>query len=258
MVNEDPKFEDIDPSFLSFIPSFKLPSDIIKCLQFHYNREKNAYITYQKTGTSLDSKLFEVYWGTKFLKVFSQDCEDVWCFFYANNKEATIQLAKYIGNMGNFLSMSRFMVENSAKQLEHIQSLKKVFADCLIYLKCYGGELTDDGGWDYFEEKTRNLCIRYDMHTELQEAIEGYLERLSFIESHRTSEEIALGNKAAYPLSRKRNVENAEAVFFIKILNKKFLFFFNKPHHDHVATFINAVFGTCYDYTAIAQIVRKR
>ena len=142
--------------------------------------------------------------------------------------------------------------------MESFQFLKEKVGEFLLYLQTVAGPLTDECGWDYFDEKTRSCHIQQDMHDDLEEAVEAYLERLKFIEMNIAAKSNPAKNKAIYPVSRKRNLENADAVFFIKFLHGKFMFCFKKPCHDYVAAFINAVFDTCYDYAAITQIVRKR
>lgn len=256
----DIKFEDIDPSFLDFKPSTKLPFEVLEKFYFNFNRQKIKYVSYRTREKYLHIQfdLFDVYLGAKFLPIFSYDCEDVWQSLYSIDNEATIRFSRYICGMGNWLSFNKSGAENFYLKVEYIASLKEKSKEFLSYLAMYGSQLTDDGGWDFYEEESRNRVIPDIMHYSLKESIEEYIERLEFVETNLTTESEIAKIKEAYPISRKRNIENAEAVFFIKILNHKFLFFFGKPYHDHVATFINTVFGTSYDYSAIAQIVRKR
>ncbi len=257
---EDIKFEDIDPEFLNFVPSAKLPYEVLEKFYFNFNRQRIKYVSYQTREKYLHIQfdLFDIYLGAKFLPIFSADCADVWQSLNSIDNEATIRFSRYICGMGNWLSFNKSGVESFYSNVESIALLKEKSKEFLSYLNIYGGQLTDDGGWDFFDEETKNRCIPYIMHDILKGSIEDYIERLEFVETNRITESEIKKIKEAYPISRKRNIENAEAVFFVKILNQKFQFFFGKPHHDHVATFINTVFGTSYDYSAIAQIVRKR
>ena len=131
MINEDPRFEDIDSNFLNFKPSTKLPAEVKERFEFHFNRQKNSYLSRGEAEGDLSNELFVMYWDAKFVKVFSQDCEGVWQSLYENDKEATIKLANSMGRIGLSLYMSKFYVKNSAEKVESILILKEKIGECL-------------------------------------------------------------------------------------------------------------------------------
>lgn len=258
MVNEDIKFEDIDPNFLKFKPSSKLPSEIKKVVEFHFNKQKNRYLNYGTEEQRSWDNLFSMYWEARFLEVFSHNYKEIWLSLYEVNEKAAVGLAKFLCGIGMFTSVNGWLVKHHNETIMRIKTLQEKLSETLFYLNVYGSGLTDDGGWDYYDEETRNRVIPHDLHDCVKLTIEAYLARLDFIEPYNLDKNNDVINGNGYPVSRKRNADNADAVFFAKILNQKFKFFFKKPHHDHVATFINAVFDTDYDYAAVTQLVRKR
>ncbi len=103
-----------------------------------------------------------------------------------------------------------------------------------------------------FEEYDRDQLIGESEHHEFTDGIKSYLIRLEQVLSYYKSnlEESELKSYIANPVSRKKSVDNAEALLWAKKLQVIILRFYGKPLNKELGTMISALFPDderCYD-----------
>ena len=263
MFKDNINLKDIDKDFLNFRIPTKLPTEVKEILEEDLVRRKELYSKiigglYRENPPMEQVKINQVYYFSKFIKVFSKNHEDIWILLHKKDPSATRGLAIYLSDIYHFILIIGSSLTLAPVALRKNIHMQGVIQDTLENLKKFRGHTVGDMGWHHLDESVQNQDVPYFLNNELQVTLEKYLDRLKFAEDNLKADNTVIQLKKYLPTSRKRSVNNAEAIFFIKMLNINFKRLFGEPHHEYVANFIEAVFGTMYTYKDIENMTRKR
>ena len=113
-----------------------------------------------------------------------------------------------------------------------------------------------------FEEYDKNSLVGESEHGHFTGEVKNYLTRLEQVLSYHKSnlDETEAASFLANPTSRKRSVDNAEALLWAKRLKVIFLRFYKKPLNKEIGTMVSALFPEderLYDEDYIAKITKE-
>ena len=181
----------------------------------------------------------------------------VWEKLLKINKKSTLRLPKSIELLHSFHHKDHLFIFDPTPKintLETMISLCEGILDCEEMHTMYTTEFD-------FEEFDQNYLIGEREHTEFIDSLNIYLTRLKQILSHeQKNREISDARfYISNPISQKKNIENAEAIFWAKRIKALFLSFYKKPLNKEIGVIVSVLFDSdeyCYDEDYIAKITR--
>lgn len=185
----------------------------------------------------------------------------VWQKLFKINKDRTVRLLQDLEFQRSFLyRVDEAQFFNAFDYKPKIQIVKLAIRRCEDLL-----DFTDNFHASYttefdFEEYNRSELIGEQEHYKFTDSLKTYLDRLKEVLSYHKANQESF-EAASYlmnPVSRKENIDNAEAILWAKKVKTLLFRFYKKPLNKEVGTIISVLFddGNSYDEDYISKITK--
>lgn len=172
------------------------------------------------------------------------DMNDIWLDLYKKSPELSTKLVYTLLQIENDFDHINTLIAKHKGEIASSRSIIKHVSKLITALK-------NDHYWYYGHMQLQNENEYYEL---LKQYKQGRIDNLNaFIEDSKKEKSIS---DSHWPLSRKREAENALSIFFIRKLYVFFKKTYKKPMYKYVTVMVNTAFNTTYTENEIIKFCR--